>query len=77
VHDYECKNRNDEMLGIISQSEHPILFKPFFAIHPCYISQLLANFSDSKNIVLTFLTLFGPTVRLKMLPAYDEFYAER
>lgn len=62
------------MQNIITQAEHPILFKPFFLVHPCKVNQLLSQFTESKNFVLTFLTLFGPSVRLKMSPEYDKFY---
>lgn len=56
---------------MVTQAEHPILFKPFFLLHPCKVNQILANFPDSRNFVLTFLTLFGPSVQLKMNPEYE------
>jgi hypothetical protein len=63
------------MKDIITQAEHPILFKPFFMLHPCKVNQVLSKFTESKNFVLTFVTLFGPFVQLKMHPDYEKFYA--
>lgn len=72
----EFKSSTDEMQNIITQAEHPILFRPFFMLHPCKVHQVLSAFPQSKNFVLTYLTLFGPSVQLKMDPYYEKFYAE-
>lgn len=74
VQDYENEGSCNEMQNIITQAEHPILFKPFFMLHPCKVNDVLAKFLDSKNFVLTFLTIFGPSVRLKMNPDYGKFF---
>ncbi|KAL7049264.1 hypothetical protein ACKWTF_003647 [Chironomus riparius] len=40
VEDYELKQYKDEIYQIISQADHPILFKPFYMIHPCHSKQM-------------------------------------
>lgn len=75
VKKFEPESDRNEMLNIITQAEHPMLFKPFFLLHPCKVHEILANFPQSKNFILTFLTLFGPSVQLDMSPDYDKFYA--
>jgi hypothetical protein len=35
VGDYE--NTHQEMKNVITQAEHPILFRPFFMVHPCKV----------------------------------------
>lgn len=72
--DFEFRNCHNEILSIISQSEHPILHTPFFMIHPCKINQVLSQFPQSRNHVLTFLSLFGPSVHLKLSDDYEKFY---
>lgn len=39
VQDYELKQYKDEIYQIISQADHPVLFKPFYMIHPCHSKQ--------------------------------------
>jgi hypothetical protein len=63
--------------NIVSQAENPILFRPFFMIHPCKISQVMSKFPESKNFLLTFLTIFGPSIQLHMNPEYEKFYLDR
>lgn len=69
---YEFNNCHNEMQNIITQAEHPILFKPYFMLHPCQVHSVLSNFQDSKNFVLTFLTLYGPSIQLKMNQNYEK-----
>ena len=74
MNEYE-PNDSEATTNMISQSEHPILFKPFLTFHPCKVPQVLSNFPKSQNLVLTFLTLYGPFVRLKLMNDYEKFYA--
>lgn len=60
------------MTTILTQMEHPILFRPFLTLHPCRIAELLQCLPNSANKVLTFLSTIGPAVHLK----FDLKYAE-
>jgi len=77
VDKFEFKSSHDEMRNIITQGEHPILFRPFSMLHPCKVRQVLSQFPGSKNFILTYLTLFGPSIRLKMSTDYDKFLTEK
>lgn len=51
--------------------EHPVLFRPFMALHPCRTAEVLAQFGqESDNSVLTFISLYGPYVKLNLTNAY-------
>ncbi|XP_031619713.1 ubiquitin-like-conjugating enzyme ATG10 isoform X2 [Contarinia nasturtii] len=52
------------MLNILTQMEHPILFKPFLTLHPCRIAEVLHSLPHSQNKVLSFLSSYGPTIYL-------------
>lgn len=54
----------ENMLDILTQMEHPVLFKPFFTLHPCRIAELLNSIPHSQNKVLSFLSTYGPTIYL-------------
>lgn len=60
------------MLNILTQMEHPILFKPFMTLHPCQISEVLHQLPHSSNKTLTFLSTYGPSVFL----TFDLNYAK-
>lgn len=60
------------MTTILTQMEHPILFRPFLTLHPCRIAELLHCLPNSDNKVLTFLSTIGPAVHLN----FDLKYAE-
>ena len=36
----------EELLSTITQAEHPVLFKPFFLLHPCKFHEVLKNFPE-------------------------------
>ncbi|KAG5678454.1 hypothetical protein PVAND_008126 [Polypedilum vanderplanki] len=64
-----------EIYNLLSQSEHPILFRPFFMIHPCKIGEVLGKFTETRNFIITFLTLYGPSlVGLKLNNEYEKFF---
>lgn len=58
-------NMHMEMLSILTQMEHPILFRPFLTLHPCRIAELLHGLPNSENKVLSFLSTIGPAIHLK------------
>lgn len=60
------------MLNILTQMEHPVLFKPFLTLHPCQITEILHSLPNSQNKVLSFLSIYGPTVHL----TFDLDYAK-
>lgn len=66
-----CKIQQN-MLQILTQMEHPILFKPFLTLHPCRIAEVLQSLPYSQNKVLSFLSIYGPTVYL----TFDLEYAK-
>lgn len=54
------------MLNVLTQMEHPVLFKPFLTLHPCRIAEVLQTLPNSQNKVLSFLSIYGPTVYLTL-----------
>ncbi|CRL02984.1 CLUMA_CG016158, isoform A [Clunio marinus] len=70
----ELKTSQTELLNIVTQAEHPILFQPFFMLHPCKVQQVLSQFKESKNFVLTFISIFGPSVKLNLSLEYQNYF---
>lgn len=69
--DHEPNQQSDaknqlNMLNILTQMEHPVLFKPFLTLHPCRIAEVLTQLPNSKNRVLSFLSIYGPSVFLTL-----------
>lgn len=60
------------MRSVLTEMDHPILFKPFLTLHPCRTPELLAIFSQSKNKVLTFLSTMGPAINLTLDIRYGQ-----
>lgn len=71
IHGRNC-SEHMQMTTILTQMEHPILFRPFLTLHPCRIAELLQCLPNSVNKVLSFLSTIGPAVHLK----FDLKYAE-
>lgn len=46
----ESKQARLELLNLFSQSEHPLLFKPFYFLHPCKTSEWM-NVTELKDSV--------------------------
>lgn len=65
----DAKNQLN-MLNILTQMEHPVLFKPFLTLHPCRIAEVLSQLPNSENKVLSFLSTYGPSVFLTLDPDY-------
>ena len=64
----------------VTQQEHPLLCRPFYHIHPCHTSVVMATALSDKHrtghgnetlfcrtsYLLSWLTIFGPTIGLNM-----------
>lgn len=61
------------MLNILSQMEHPVLFRPFLTLHPCRIAEVLRTLPHSQNKVLSFLSIYGPTIYLDFDLEYAKY----
>ncbi|OWR41827.1 ubiquitin-like-conjugating enzyme ATG10 [Danaus plexippus] len=61
------KTTKENFYSVVSQQEHPVLYKPYFIVHPCRTAVILQEFkSKSRNIILTFLGLIIPLVQLNL-----------
>lgn len=59
-------SQQEDLNQILTQMEHPLMFRPFLALHPCKTAELLSKFSSSSNKVLTFISLYGPFIFLNL-----------
>ncbi|XP_039751695.1 ubiquitin-like-conjugating enzyme ATG10 [Pararge aegeria] len=61
------KTRKEDFFSVVTQQEHPVLYKPYFIIHPCHTAELLSMFrKTSKNLIITFLSLITPLIQLNL-----------
>ncbi|KPI96870.1 PREDICTED: ubiquitin-like-conjugating enzyme ATG10 [Papilio xuthus] len=59
--------KREEFYSVITQQEHPLFGRPYFIMHPCHTAQLLAQFRlNSRNIIVTFLSLITPLLKLEL-----------
>lgn len=60
----------------LTQSEHPVLGLPCYHLHPCHTATMMAPIMSAGacNYVLSWLSLVGPAVGLKMAAAV--YFAE-
>lgn len=42
----KLEENKDDLLNVITQSEHPLLFRPFFLLHPCKVNEVLSTFPN-------------------------------
>jgi hypothetical protein len=42
----KLEQTRDDLLNVITQSEHPYFFRPFFLLHPCKIHEVLSAFPN-------------------------------
>lgn len=63
------------MHGVITQMDHPVLFRPFHTLHPCRTGELLGALSQSRNRVLSVLSSLGPAIHLNMDLRYGQLCA--
>ncbi|KAJ9591104.1 hypothetical protein L9F63_002385, partial [Diploptera punctata] len=55
----------DDKWTVLTQQEHPILRRPFYTLHPCRTAEFLESLKEkSSNILITWLSTFGPVVGL-------------
>ncbi|XP_063365392.1 ubiquitin-like-conjugating enzyme ATG10 [Cydia amplana] len=60
-----------DFYSVITQQEHPIFFRPYFMVHPCHTEELLMVFKNkSRNIIVTFLGLITPLIKLDLPVEY-------
>ncbi|KAH8319567.1 hypothetical protein KR074_000529 [Drosophila pseudoananassae] len=65
------QTNSEDLYQILTQMDHPVLFRPFMALHPCRTAEVLKQFGEpSKNQVLTFISLYGPKVQLHLQNGY-------
>ncbi|XP_047985865.1 ubiquitin-like-conjugating enzyme ATG10 [Leguminivora glycinivorella] len=56
-----------DFYSVITQQEHPLFFRPYFMMHPCHTEELLLGLKNkSKNIIVTFLGLITPLIKLDL-----------
>ncbi|XP_017097472.2 ubiquitin-like-conjugating enzyme ATG10 [Drosophila bipectinata] len=68
---FMSETNSEDLYQILTQMDHPVLFRPFMALHPCRTAEVLKQFGEpSKNQVLTFISLYGPKVQLHLQNAY-------
>ncbi|XP_026763620.2 ubiquitin-like-conjugating enzyme ATG10 [Galleria mellonella] len=59
--------KREDFYSVITQQEHRLFLRPYFVMHPCHTATLLATLKNkSKNIIVTFLSLITPLLRLKL-----------
>lgn len=56
----------EQLRQTLTQMEHPILFKPFLALHPCQTAQVLDNVIRNGNLIVAFISSYGPFVNLSL-----------
>uniref|UniRef100_A0A2M4CJ12 Ubiquitin-like-conjugating enzyme ATG10 n=2 Tax=Anopheles darlingi TaxID=43151 RepID=A0A2M4CJ12_ANODA len=54
----------------VTQTEHPILYRPYLCIHPCKTQDIFDSLPSTKQPIVTFLSTYGPLVKLDIDPRY-------
>lgn len=62
----------------LTQTEHPVLGRPFFQLHPCHTADLMNNLfresedtpKDLKKYLISWMSMFGPVVGLEVPMGY-------
>ncbi|CAH1957910.1 unnamed protein product [Acanthoscelides obtectus] len=63
--------KESNMYDTITQMDHPVLRRPFFTLHPCRTHEIMEPFlEESKNPVVSWLTVVGPFVHLDLNEEY-------
>ena len=64
--------------GVLTDTEHPFLLRPFYHIHPCHTAKMMAALGAGDasghcdNYVLAWLSVFGPLVGLSLSLEYGK-----
>ncbi|XP_050087259.1 ubiquitin-like-conjugating enzyme ATG10 [Anopheles aquasalis] len=54
----------------LTQTEHPFLYRPYLCIHPCKTQDIFDSLPSTKQPIVTFLSTYGPLVKLDIDPRY-------
>lgn len=65
---FSPKIQKQETRQTISQVEHPLLFRPFYLVHPCKTRNFMEihKTSSPNNYLLTWLSVLGTLLDLKL-----------
>lgn len=74
VHSQFSKQIWENKWESLTQTEHPLLGRPFFQLHPCHTAKLMGQLkpkisSNSKFLsqyIISWLSMFGPVIGLKL-----------
>lgn len=72
-----CTQKTIEMRNVLTQMEHPILFRPFLTLHPCRTAEVLQRLPNSRNKVLSFLSSYGTAIYLEFDLKYAQLVDDR
>ena len=71
VHKCYQDSLQEDRWSVLTQQEHPLLRRPFYTLHPCRTAEFLECLKHkSSNILITWLSTFGPTVGLVLDAQY-------
>lgn len=68
--DYSSLNKHFKLdssnadLMVLSQQEHPILFKPFYFLHPCKTSEWMSQLINANNYTLKWFSFVAFTLNI-------------
>ncbi|KAK4302972.1 hypothetical protein Pmani_024999 [Petrolisthes manimaculis] len=73
-----CEQIADNKWNSLTQTEHPVLGRPFFQLHPCRTAELMnivcceseQTPKDVKKYLISWLSMFGPVVGLEVPITY-------
>ena len=78
VHKSYQGSLKEDRWSVLTQQEHPLLRRPFYMLHPCRTAEFLEGLKQkTSNILITWLSTFGPTVGLVLDPRYGQNLSSR
>ncbi|XP_046962676.1 ubiquitin-like-conjugating enzyme ATG10 [Vanessa cardui] len=61
------KISKEDFYSVVTQQEHPVMYRPYFIIHPCHTAKIVSAFRyTSRNLIITFLGLITPLIQLNL-----------
>lgn len=70
---YNFTNKQNDVSGeFVNQVEHPILFRPFYMIHPCRTKDFMKP-HNSSNYLICWLSTIGTVINLRLNLKLSEF----